>query len=59
MTPLKKEPCMVKLCFVVCLSVCGVCQARVHDLGKSKALLMMDRLALQRLATLVCVEAPI
>ena len=34
-------------------------QARTHDLGKSKALLMMDRLALQRLAKLVCMEAPI
>ena len=28
-------------------------QARVHDLGRGKALLMVDRLALQRLATLV------
>ena len=34
-------------------------QACIHDLGKGKALLMMDRLALQLLATLVCVEAPI
>ena len=34
-------------------------QARVHDLGKGKALLMIERLALQRLATHVCVETPV
>ena len=47
---------MVSLCFV--RELLCVCQARVHDLGEGKSLLMMDRLALQRLVTLVCVESP-